>query len=205
MRRETAKRTKLCAGTRKFRVPQAPEGDEASGLHAPKRGRALLPLTAAALPTRWDPPGRRPERERRRKPGGRRLACTEDGWNQCACQLPPLPSLAFSPCVLVITRDGLPLFVLSLSAFSLFLSMPPLPLLTSPRSCCFVSLFGHSGSPGCDVCTHLPHMAMPTTPIHLVCAHALDSSLCLTCFSKCLLDRICWPCLVTSPQNWSSS
>jgi hypothetical protein len=85
MRRKTAKRTKLCAGTRKIRVPQAPGGDQASALHAPKTGRALLPLTASALPTRWDPPGRRPER--RRKLGGRRLACTEDGWNQWACQL----------------------------------------------------------------------------------------------------------------------
>ena len=109
--RNSEKNQTLQRNEKDSRTTQAPGGDEASGLHAPKRGRTLLPLTAAALPTRWDPPGRRPER--RRKPGGRRLACTEDGWNQCACQLPPLPSLAFSPCVLLITRDVLPLFVLS--------------------------------------------------------------------------------------------
>jgi hypothetical protein len=96
-------------------------------------------------------------------------------------QLPSFPP-TFSASVLLITRDGLPLFVLSVSALSL--STPP-PLLTSPF--CFLSLFGHSGSPGGNVCTHLPHMAM-ATPILCSCFGLFTV---LTCFLRLLLDRIC--------------
>lgn len=126
MRRKTAKRTKLCAGTRKIRVPQAPGGDQASALHAPKTGRALLPLTASALPTRWDPPGLRPERrrpERRRKLGGRRLACTEDGWNQWACQLGSSLSRFLTFCAVDHGGWAPPVCSLLLSLSSLSLSL----------------------------------------------------------------------------------
>lgn len=115
MRRKTAKRTKLCAGTRKIRVPQAPGGDQASALHAPKAGRALLPLTASALPTRWDPPYRRPER--------RRLACTEDGWNQWACQLGSSLSRFLTFCAVDHGGWAPPVCSLLLSLSSLSLSL----------------------------------------------------------------------------------
>jgi len=78
-------------------------------------------------------------------------------------------------------------------SFFPFLSTPPLPLLTSPRSCCFLSLFGHSGSPGGDVCTHLPHMAMPTPPHPSCLCSCFGLFTVLNLFYKCSLDCICWP------------
>lgn len=122
--------------------------------------------------------------ERRRKPEGRRLACA-GGWSQCASS--PLSSPTFPASVLLITRDGLPLFVLSLlSYFSLFASssITQLALLLSFS---FWAL-RLDGSPGGDVCTHLPHMAM-ATPILCSCFGLFTV---LTCFLRLLLDRICW-------------
>ena len=134
-RNEKDSRTTSSWGRRSVRSPHA---QEAKNSPAPDGCRTPYKMGL-------DPPGGRSER--RRKPGGRRLACTEDGWNQCACQLPPLPSLAFSPCVLLITRDGLPLFVLSFllslrllshysphpvpAAFFLFLGTPAHPAVMS--------------------------------------------------------------------------
>ena len=115
-----------------------------------------------------------------------------------------LPSFlpTFSASVLLITRDGLPLLVLSFSALSLSLSLSlalyASILLTSPF--CFLSHFGHSGSSGGNVCTHLPHMAM-ATPILCSCFGLFTV---LTCFLRLLLDRICCLLLRNSQLvSWS--
>lgn len=135
-----------------------------------------------ALPPRWDPPG--PSAAGRRKVAGWR-APEAGGGSQCASS--PLSYPTFPASVLLITRDGLPLFVLSLlSYFSLFASssITQLALLLSFS---FWAL-RLDGSPGGDVCTHLPHMAM-ATPILCSCFGLFTV---LTCFLRLLLDRICW-------------
>lgn len=175
LRRETAKRTKLCTGTRKIRVPQAPGGDDESVLHAPpKEGKSSPAPDGCRTPYKMG--STLPE-------AGAPPAGVHRRWTE-SMRL-PAPPLAFSPCVLLITRDGLPLFLLSflLSLRSLLSHYSHLAPLVPAA---FFLFLGTSGSPGGDVCTHLPHMAMPT-PIHLLCAHALDSSLCLTCFLSAYL------------------
>jgi hypothetical protein len=126
---QAAERIKICARMRKIRVPEL-QGEEASTLHAAKKPLLLLLWHSLQDGIHLA----------RAPPEAGRSACA-GGWSQCASS--PLSSPTFSACVLLITRDGLPLFVLSLSALSL--STPPPPLLASPG--CFLSLFGHSGSP----------------------------------------------------------
>lgn len=132
-----------------------------------------------ALPPRWDPPG--PSAAGSRKVAGWR-APEAGGGSQCASS--PLSYPTFPASVLLITRDGLPLFVLSLLSYFASSSITHLALLLSFS---FWAL-RLDGSPGGDVCTHLPHMAM-ATPILCSCFGLFTV---LTCFLRLLLDRICW-------------
>ena len=130
----------------------------------------IFPPAPAALPPRWDPPGCRLERRRKRE--GRRLACA-GGWSQCASS--PLSS-PLSQLLCCWSRGmGSPCWFFP---SQLFLSLSTPPPFYSPHPSAFFLILGTPAHPA--VMSALISLTWPWP--RPSCALALDSSLCLLVF-----------------------